>query len=470
MEDGHALAEMIPAPVEEISRRLADAGGEVFVVGGWLRDIIRRAPGRDIDLATDLAPEEVESAVGDVGTVYVTGKKFGTVGLKTGDYTVEITTYRSESYERGSRHPHVTLHRDIGKDLARRDFTVNAIALSVAPEPGKLLDPFGGISDIERGLIRTPGLARERMAEDPLRMMRAARFSARLGYSIDQRLMDAIREGAPLLRDISWERRRDELERTLTAKEAARGLRVMVSSGMMEYVSPEVAAMESVEQPLAYHRADVLEHTLLTVMYLPPEPLLRRAALFHDVGKPAVKVTEPRVMFPGHEKISAELTREAMTRLRYGKGDIDRTVFLVRRHMRPIRYVPEWSDAAVRRLIRDCTMVRNDDVVVPVEEVMKLAEADIRAGNIEKSHRFLASMEELAGRMERVEREHPAAGASPPLDGNQLMEMFDMGPGPWIGEVKRYLEDLLVSGELSPEDVEGARERSRRFMRDYNSS
>jgi len=120
--------------------------------------------------------------------------------------------------------------------------------------------------------------------------------------------------------------------------------------------------------------------------------------------------------------------------------------------------------------IRDCTMVRNDDVVVPVEEVMKLAEADIRAGNIEKSHRFLASMEELAGRMERVEREHPAAGASPPLDGNQLMEMFDMGPGPWIGEVKRYLEDLLVSGELSPEDVEGARERSRRFMRDYNSS
>ncbi|MCG2796749.1 MAG: CCA tRNA nucleotidyltransferase, partial [Actinomycetia bacterium] len=306
----------IPEPITAIGERIAGAGGVVYMVGGWVRDRLRGVDSHDIDLATSLTPDEVRSAVSGLGSIYNLGERFGTVGVRAGGYTVEITTFRRDRYSPGSRHPEVTPVASIEEDLSRRDFTVNAMALSLAPEPGRLLDPFGGARDIKRGLIRTPGPPGPRMAEDPLRMMRAVRFAAQLGYEIDGELLGVLEGDAGLLDSISRERCQGELERILISPGVDTGVRTLVDTGLMEYVSPEVAAMEGVEQPSTYHRADVLEHTLLMMKYLPDDPLLRRAALFHDVGKPPTKVTTPKLMFPEHEKVGEELTRRAMRRLR----------------------------------------------------------------------------------------------------------------------------------------------------------
>lgn len=454
----------VPSAVIGIGECIKAAGGESYVVGGWVRDRLRGVECNDIDLATNLTPEQVKTAVKRLGRLYALGERFGTIGVRAGGYAVEITTFRRDRYSPGSRHPEVTPVASIEEDLSRRDFTVNAMALSVAQKPARLIDPFGGRRDIERRTVRTPGPPGETMAEDPLRMMRAVRFAAQLGYSIDVELLGVLESMAGLLDSISRERRREELEKILVTDRADSGIRTMVKTGLMRYVSPELAAMEGVEQPEAYHRADVLEHTLLTMMYLRPDPLLRRAALFHDVGKPPAKVTSPRTSFPGHEKIGEELTERAMRRLRYANYDIIRTAFLVRRHMRPIRYESTWSDAAVRRMIRDCTLVRGDTVLVSVETVFELATADIEAGNERKAVEFLSKMAELKKRAEKALEGRPVQTVKSPLDGRELMELFGYGEGPWIGEVKAFLVGLVVDGLLDPDDKEGAAARARGFV------
>ena len=327
----------IPPLVDEIGRRVSSAGGTLYIVGGWVRDMIRGAPVSEVDLATDLAPDRVKLVLEGLGSIYDIGEKFGTVGLVSDGHVIESTTFRADSYAPGSRHPSITPAAGIEDDLERRDFTVNSIALCITPDRGRLVDPFDGVKDIERKIIRTPGEPGRTMAEDPLRMMRAVRFSAQLGFGLDPALLDVLRSDASLLDGISRERRRDELEKTLVADEAPAGLRTLVDTSLMEFVCPEVSAMRGVGQPPGYHRADVLEHTLLTVGYCRPDPLLRRAALFHDLGKPRAKVTEPKVMFPEHDRIGTELTRTAMKRLRYSGEDRLRTSFLVRRHMRPMQ-------------------------------------------------------------------------------------------------------------------------------------
>jgi len=454
----------IPELIAAIGSRIASAGGEVYIVGGWVRDRLRGVDCQDIDLATSLTPDLVKSAVEDLGPVYNLGERFGTVGVQAGTYAVEITTFRRDRYSPGSRHPEVTQVASIEEDLSRRDFTINAMAISVAPEPGSLLDPFGGARDIARGLIRTPGLPGERMAEDPLRMMRAVRFAAQLGYEIDVELLGVLKSEAGLLDSISWERRRDELERILVTNGADTGIRTLVDTGLMQYVSPELAAMAGVEQLTTYHHADVLEHTLLTIMYLPADPLLRRAALFHDVGKPPAKVTSPRISFHQHENIGEELTRQAMRRLRYGNDDIRETAFLVRRHMRPILYDSTWSDTAVRRMRRECTLVKDDNVLVPVETVFDLAAADIKAGSLEKAGEGLARLSELKERVGGAGEEHPVEMSRSPLDGRELMELFGREEGPWIQDVKAHLTGLVVDGELAPDDKDEAARRARAFL------
>lgn len=464
MENNPDTRMEIPEPITAIGERIAGAGGETYVVGGWVRDRLRGVDCQDVDLATSLTPDRVKSAVEGLGSIYNLGERFGTVGVRAGEYTVEITTFRRDRYSPGSRHPEVTPVASIEEDLSRRDFTINAMALSLAPEPGRLLDPFGGARDIERGLIRTPGPPGARMAEDPLRMMRAVRFAAQLDYKVDDELLGALEDDAVLLDSISWERRRDELERLLVTGRADTGIRTLVDTGLMLYISPELAAMEGVGQPPAYHRADVLEHTLLTMMYLPAKPLLRRAALFHDVGKPPAKVTSPKTAFPGHEKIGEELTIQAMRRLLYGNDDIRETAFLVRCHLRPIFYDDTWSNAAVRRFIRDCTLVKGESVLVPLESVFELAVADIKAGSLEKTGEFLEKFNDLKERVDRAGEEHPAEWARSPLDGRELMELFGRGEGPWIRDVKAHLTGLVVDGDLAPDDRSEAARRARSYL------
>ena len=464
MAEHSELINEIPAVVSSLGERVAAADGELFVVGGWVRDRLMGRPSEEMDLATSLLPAQMRSVLADLGSVYDIGEKFGTLGLLSDDTRIEITTFRADEYKPGSRHPEIVPVRDIEEDLARRDFTINAMALSVAPEPGLLYDPFGGKEDIERRLIRTPGEPAPRMAEDPLRMMRAVSFAARLGFDIEPGLLSVLESRSGLLEDISWERRREELEKVLVSLNPGSGVRTLVNTGLMDHVAPEISAMKGVGQPLAYHRADVLEHTMLTVEYLPPDALLRRAALFHDVGKPPSRITEPKTMFPEHDRIGEELTRQAMRRLRYGNDEIQKTAFLVRRHMRPIHYESDWSDAAVRRLIRDCTMMKNDEVIVPLRAVLELARADIKAGNKDKALSFLALVDQLDRRVEAIAAEQEVEKIRSPLDGRELMELFGLGPGPWISEVKEQLVRLVLEGQLDQGDKEGASVRAREFL------
>jgi len=455
----------LPEEVAAVARRFTGAGAELYVVGGWLRDKLRDAACKDVDMATDLAPAQVKELLDPLGPVYTIGEKFGTIGLRLDDYAIEVTSFRSDTYTPGSRHPEVETAADISADLARRDFTINAMAMRVAPEPGRLVDPFCGASDLERGLIRTPGPPGPRMAEDPLRMMRAVRFAAQLGFAIDPDLLDVLSAGPEMLDDISCERRRDELEKILVSPHPDVGVSLLVDTGLMRNVLPEIDAMKGINQPADYHRADVLVHTLLTMTYLEPDPLLRRSALFHDVGKPPAMVTEPKVMFPDHDKVGAGLTREAMKRLRYGNDDISRTVFMVRRHMRPIHYQPDWSDSAVRRLVRDCTLEKDGAVVVPLSDVMALARADIRAGNLEKATVFLGLADELEERIEALGAHEEVVRARSPLDGNELSEMFGREPGPWIRPLKEHLAQMVVDGSLAQDDKDAASTAAREFMR-----
>ncbi len=459
------LVGRIPEIVTRLGERVAAAGGELYLVGGWVRDMLMGRESREADLATSLPPAEMKRLMEGLGTIYGIGERFGTVGLRAGGELLEVTTFRAEEYQPGSRHPEVTHVDELERDLARRDFTINTMALSVAPRPGLLYDLFGGREDIGRRVIRTAGDPGPRMAEDPLRMMRAVRFAAELGFDIDPGLLEVLRRQAGDLDAISRERRRDELERILVSEHPALGIETLVDTGLMQHVCHEIAAMRDVDQPRAYHRADVLGHTLLTLGYLPPDPLLRRAGLFHDIGKPPAKVTEPKVMFPEHDKLSEELTRKCMGRLRYGNEEIQKTAFLVRRHMRPIHYERDWSDAAVRRLIRDCTLLKNGEVLVPLECVLELARADIRAGNEEKAPVFLALVDELEGRIRDLRAEQDVARVTSPLDGRELMGMFGRPPGPWIGAVKDHLVQLILEGELSPDDRQAAARHAADFLR-----
>lgn len=455
----------IPESAEAVARRIASAGGKLYIVGGWVRDRLLGVECKDIDFATDLPTEKVKEALEGLGSLYTIGERFGTVGLRLDDYTFEITTLRADTYEPGSRHPEVAPVEDILEDLARRDFTINAMAVQVAPVRGGLIDPFDGAGDVERRLIRTPGPPAPRMSEDPLRMMRAVRFASQLGFEIEAGLLRVLEADSGLLAGISQERRRDELELILVAPHAPDGLRALVDTGLMEHVAHEIAAMKGVEQPAAYHRADVLEHTLLTVSYARPGALLRRAALFHDVGKPAARVTDPKVMFPEHQKVGAELTGEAMRRLRYSNDDIQRTVFLVRVHMRPIYYEPGWKDSAVRRLVRDCTLKRDDTVLVSLAQVIELARADVKAGNLDKVPEFFRLLDDLERRVSDVGLRREVEEAHSPLDGKELMDLFGREPGPWLREVKDHLKGLVIDGSLAQDDKEEAERLAREFLR-----
>lgn len=448
----------IPELVRLLGERVSAAGGELFIVGGWVRDRIMGLESWEVDLASSLSPAGMRAAMEGLGSVFDIGERFGTVGLRAEETLLEVTTFRSDEYTEGSRHPQVRPVRDIGEDLARRDFTMNAMALAVVPGPGRLIDPFGGRADIESRLVRTPGDPAARMAEDPLRMMRAVRFAAQLGFAVDGPLLDVLKRQASRLENISRERRRQELERILVSPNPDSGVRALVDTGLMEHVCAEVSAMKGVEQPAAYHRADVLEHTLLTVAYLPPDALLRRAALFHDVGKPPARVTEPKTMFPEHDRISEQITKRAMRLLRYGNDDIRETAFLVRRHMRPIRYESQWSDAAVRRFIRDCTLLRNEEVLVAPAAVFELARADVKAGNLDKVPVFLALIDELEERVEIIRAGQAVEKIRSPLDGRELMKLCGRGRGPWITEAKEHLVHLILEGELAEGDKEAAAE------------
>ncbi len=452
----------LPADVQQLSVRIADAlskvdaSAELFLVGGIVRDVLLGAPiGRDLDFATSAAPPQTERALRAAGAkVFKVGEKFGTIGGVFDDVLVEITTYRAEAYQPGSRKPTVAFRRNLADDLARRDFTINAIALD--PRTGALTDPFEGQQDLSQGLIRAVGRPAERFQEDPLRLLRAARFASRLGFEIEPDTARAIGASASALATISRERVRDELEKLLLGPAPARGISLLCELGLAEFSLPDIPRLRGMQQEVGRHK-DVFSHSLQVLDRTPPRLALRWAALLHDVAKPATKrVENGKVTFHGHDHRGERMARRILSELHAPNEMAYRVGRLVGLHLRANAYEGAWTDSAVRRFV----LAVGDDLV---DDLLALSRADVTTGRVERRAAIARSVAELERRIQELRAQEDIARIASPLDGSELMQLFERGPGPWIQPIKDQLKDLVIEGDLGADDKDNAATIARRL-------
>ncbi len=434
----------------------AEAGHELWLAGGRVRDELRGLPPEaqgDDDFATSALPDECERIARGLGaTVNAIGQRFGTTGVHLAEGWAEITTFRGDSYTPGSRWPDVTFGSSIDEDLARRDFTVNAIARHTVT--GELRDPFGGRDDIERRLLRAPGDPRTRFAEDPLRILRGVRFVSQLGFELEPETKAAMAASVELLPTLSQERVTAEIERLLTGGGPEAGLEALHEIGALPHILPELAGMPGCEQN-RFHQFDVWGHTTATVAAIETDPasrsLRRWAALLHDLGKPPVRHIKKNGEwgFYRHEIVGAEMAEGLAERLRLGKREGALLALLVRRHMDR----PDPDDGRlVRRFMRRLEGHWRD--------LLALKRAD-NASHTYDDHEY---HDRLEAACERVEAEEAALlRAESPLDGRELMALLDREPGPWIARIKERLSTLVLDGELAPGDKEEAARIARRM-------
>ena len=451
------LAEMVAVyPVaRELGARFAAAGHELYLVGGTVRDtLLARTEQPDLDFATSARPEDTEKVLkGWAEAIWLTGAAFGTVsGQKTdakGVWKLEITTFRSDVYEPGSRHPEVTYGDSIEQDLSRRDFTVNAMAVRV-PEM-EFVDPFGGLKDLHAKLLRTPVSPEQSFADDPLRMVRLARFAAVLGAVPDERAKAAAHAMAGQLDTISRERIRDELDKLLTAPHASLGLDLLVETGLAERFLPELPALRLERDPTHHHK-DVYLHTLAVVENCPRhEAVLRLAALLHDIGKPATREFhgDGKVSFHHHEVVGARMAEKRLKELKYPREVVEQVRDLVFLHLRFHGYGDQaWTDSAVRRYVRDAGSPEQ------LWRLNQLTRADITTQNKAKARRLQAGVDDLERRIAQLEEEEELSKLRPALDGNQIMAYLGIPPGPLVGQAwNLLLEARLDRGPMTPEDA-----------------
>jgi poly(A) polymerase len=433
--------------VDELARKFEAAGHELVLVGGTVRDAFLHRTGVDWDFATSARPETTEQLVeGWADAVWDMGRAFGTIGCRKGDYHIEITTYRSDHYDPASRKPEVDYGDTLEGDLSRRDFTVNAMAVRL---PGlAFVDPFGGLEDLAVRTLRTPSGATQSFDDDPLRMLRAARFAAQLGFDVAPDVVDAMREMAGRIEIVSAERVRDELVKLVIAPEPRRGLTLLVDTGLADYVLPELPALR-LERDEHHRHKDVYEHSLTVLDQaialedrLPeggPDFVVRLAALMHDVGKPRTRRfgEDGTVTFHHHDVVGAKLTEKRMRRLRFPTDTIDAVSSLVELHLRFHGYGGgEWTDSAVRRYVRDAGE--------HLERLHVLTRADCTTRNRRKAERLRRTYDHLEERIDRLAGEEELASMRPDLDGNQIMQVLDIPPGPKVGEAYRYLLELRL--------------------------
>ncbi|HEU5151701.1 MAG TPA: CCA tRNA nucleotidyltransferase [Iamia sp.] len=454
---------MIPdrfqATLEEV-RPLADAfaaaGHRLYLVGGIVRDHFlgrERGAGGDVDLTTDARPEQIKAVVAPLAdAVWEQGARFGTIGCRIGGRPYEITTHRAEAYTTDSRKPQVVFSDSIVDDLARRDFTVNAMALEV-PEP-RLVDPHGGAADLAAGVLRTPLAPEESFSDDPLRMMRAARFIAGYGLTPTDDLVAAVEAMAPRMEIVSAERIRDELDKLIVVDDPAAGLWFLNDTGLAEQFLPELPAMRLEMDPIHRHK-DVLAHSIAVVGNVRPvddegnpNRITRLAALFHDVGKPKTRSFDKGngVSFHHHEVVGARMTRERMQALKYSKEDVEAVTQLVFLHLRFHTYRLGWTDAAVRRFVRDAGPL--------LPELIELTRCDCTTRNQRKARILANRMDELEERIAVLEAEEELKAIRPDLDGQAVMARLGVGPGPVVGRALAFLLELrLEEGPLGEEEA-----------------
>ncbi|MGH8875271.1 MAG: CCA tRNA nucleotidyltransferase, partial [Acidimicrobiia bacterium] len=400
------------APWNRLARRFEEAGHQLYLVGGSVRDAFLGRPHQDLDFATDARPERVRELVdGWADAVFSIGELFGTVGARREDRLYEITTFRREVYRDESRKPNVEFSDDLSTDLSRRDFTVNAMAVRLpAVEP---IDPHGGLADLATGVLRTPLAPEVSFSDDPLRMLRLYRFQSTLGFRPDSEAETAVGKMADRLEIVSAERIRDELSKLLAGAHVADGLRGVVASGLAERFLPELLALAMEQDP--YHRhKDVLGHTIAVVEKASPRLVLRLAALLHDVGKPATREFGPRgVTFHHHEVVGARMARDRLRALRYPKQVVEEVAQLVFLHLRPHTLKMGWTDSAVRRYVRDAGDL--------LEDLNELVRCDVTTRNERKEAAIHRRIDELEAWIEVLVEHEELARLRPPIDGHQVM-------------------------------------------------
>jgi putative nucleotidyltransferase with HDIG domain len=422
----------------EVAARLRAAGYEAWLVGGCVRDRLLGRPVHDRDLTTNATPRELRRLFPDALEV---GAHFGVVLVRKGGAEVQVATYRSESSYRDGRHPdEVRFETDVRADLARRDFTINALLED--PFTGEVVDHVGGLQDLGARRIRAIGDPRRRFSEDHLRMLRAVRFAAELGFEIEPATFAAIRELAPAILRISAERIRDELTRILTGNAPRRGFELLDQTGLLEPILPEVARMKGVEQPPEYHpEGDVWTHTLAMLGHLRGSPLdLAWGCLLHDVGKPATQTFEDRIRFSGHEKAGAEMARRILERLRYPKELVERVEWLVAQHMR-FKDALKMSDATFKRFVRQPSF----------ETLLELYRIDLAASG--------RSMENYEAVLARLASIPPEALHPPPLLRGRDLVAMGYAPGPAFSRALKALEEEQLAGRIR------TREEAEQFVR-----
>ncbi|MDR6199880.1 poly(A) polymerase [Microbacterium sp. SORGH_AS428] len=461
MADGLArLGTLASSPVVVVlADAFADAGHELAVVGGPVRDALLGRTTHDLDFTTDADPDQILRIVTPISTAqWDIGRAFGTIGARIRGEQVEITTYRADAYDGETRKPVVAFGDSLESDLVRRDFTVNAMALRV-PGP-QLVDPHGGIEDLVAGVLRTPTDPRISFGDDPLRMLRAARFSSQLGFTVDADAVAAITELRETLGIVSPERIQGELVRLLQTDDPVRGLRLLVETGLIDQFLPEVPALR-LEVDEHHHHKDVYEHSLTVLRQAielertrhpdaAPDVPLRLAALLHDIGKPATRRLEPggAVTFHHHDVKGSRMARKRLRELRFDSATIESVALLIELHLRFFGYAEgAWTDAAVRRYVRDA----GDEL----ERLHILTRADVTTRNKRKATRLRLAYDDIERRIDELRAQEELDAIRPELDGNEIQQILGIPPGREVGEAYRFLLDLrLDEGVLGPEESE----------------
>lgn len=438
-------------------------GHELYLVGGTVRDTLLAGDARhlldtiDLDFATSATPEQCEALLrGWADAVWTTGMAFGTVSCERAgtDGTprkIEITTFRADTYTSGSRHPTVTYGRSIEDDLSRRDLTVNAMAVAVPTY--RFVDPFGGLQDLHARRLATPIDPRQSFGDDPLRMVRLARFAAVLDAEPDPDTLDAAQDMAEQLATISAERIRDELVKLMVGVNPVRGLMLLIDTGLVRHVIPELDDLAACSDPLHRHK-DVLAHTMAVVENAcaretdGPDFVLRFAALMHDIGKPDTKelFADGTVTFHHHDVVGARMTRHRMRALKFDKDTIKDVSELVRLHLRFHTFKHGWTDAAVRRYVRDAGHL--------YDRLNLLTRADVTTGNAKRAKAIQNNVDALEARVAELKQQEQLDALRPALDGNQVMRHLGLTPGPVVGEAWQFLLELRIEqGELSEDEA-----------------
>jgi poly(A) polymerase len=438
----------VPPPAAELGERFASAGFELYLVGGVVRDMLlgRTEGGRELDMSTSATPVETMHVLkGWADRRYTVGVRFGTVGAAKAEAIFEITTFREEVYHEGNRKPSVTFAKDAQTDLSRRDFTINAMAIRL-PE-GEFVDPFGGVRDLAANRLDTPLDPEIAFSDDPLRMVRAARFVSQLDVEPAPRVVAAIAAMRDRLDIVSRERIRWELDKLLAGERVGRGLELMVDTDLSGTFLPELSALSLEQDPIHKHK-DVLHHTFAVVENCERRDLvLRLAALLHDIGKPKTRaISTEGVQFHHHEVVGGRMAEDILRRLRYPNEVVQDVRRLVELHLRFHGYGEGWTDSAVRRYVRDAGPL--------LDRLNQLTRADVTTGNRFKARQFRALMDDLEERIARLAEEENLEALRPALDGRQIMGHLGLEPGPLVGQAREFLmEQRLEQGPMSEDEA-----------------